>query len=60
MNYISIPEAATMLGQSRQYIWMLVKAEKLKSQKIGNYLLVSKAAVEQRIRRQMKSVRTND
>ena len=51
VNYISIPEAANILGQSRQNIWILVKAGKLKAKRVGNYFIINRSVVEQRIRK---------
>ena len=50
-DYISIPEAANILGQSRQNIWILVKAGKLKAKRVGHYFIINRSAVEQRIRK---------
>lgn len=51
MNYISIPEAASILGQSRQNIWILVKTGKLKAKRVGNYFIINKSEVEQRLKK---------
>lgn len=46
MEQITIPEAAAMLGLTRQGVWLLVKKKKLKAKRIGKFFALQLTDVE--------------
>lgn len=53
-NYITVTEAAALLGVSRQRILALIDKEKLRAQKIGVYYAVKRSDVEKRLASRLK------
>jgi len=40
MNLFTIPELALLVGKSRQWIWKLIKQEKLKAKRVGGVFII--------------------
>lgn len=40
MQYLSVSEAAKRMGKSRQWVWVLVRMNRLKAIRIGNQFCV--------------------
>ena len=47
MEQISIPEAAEILGLTRQGVWLIVKKKKLKAIKIGKFFALQLSDVQE-------------
>ena len=41
MKNYSTTEVATILGKSRQYVWLQIISNNLKAEKVGNYYAIS-------------------
>ncbi len=50
---ISVPEAAEMLGISRNFAYELVKRRELPAVKLGKRLLIPRAALEKRLEKEV-------
>jgi len=48
-RWYTLPEAAKILGISRQRVWMLVLEGKLRSTKVGRMWVVAEQAVQARL-----------
>ena len=48
-SYMTVTEAAALLGVSRQRILGLVEKKKLRARKMGSYYLLNKSDVEKRL-----------
>lgn len=48
MNYLSVAEAAELLGVSRQRVYELVDLDILKAERIGNHVVLDKKQVLKR------------
>jgi excisionase family DNA binding protein len=46
MKYLSINEAAKELGKSRQWIWTLIKMNRIKAIRIGKQFAISEEEIE--------------
>lgn len=46
MQYLSVSEAAKRMGKSRQWVWVLVRMNRLKAIRIGNQFCVSEDDVK--------------
>jgi len=46
MKYISLSEAAKKMGKSRQWIWVLVRMNRIKAIRIGNQFCISEEDLE--------------
>lgn len=46
MLYYTIPQAAKLLGRTRQDVWYLVKNNKIKSFKIGRLYVITQEALK--------------
>lgn len=60
MKLISLTEAAKLTNKSRQWIWLMIKFDQLKAEKVGNIYVIDEKEIDRWISEQNNEGNNDD